>query len=180
MMKIAVLLPLFMIFTAGCAASSGATTTNDGETNEVRASGTPAERLTKAMEGIVFQSEGDSPWFVLEADGEGVATFTADVVVARLSAPMKTIDERDLGNISVRRNDASKVFDELADGAEPEEVKAYRAAKKIFAEETTGLAYFTFDEGPSGDQDTGPIIHVIVGKTKADKLVAMVTFQVAT
>jgi hypothetical protein len=144
-----------------------------------------AAQLTTTLAGVVFVSEAEFPWSVLQADATDVTDITPSVVADRFGAMIAQLDGgegRDLSQLRVVADEEgyAAFFEDLAsDPSDPAGPK-YVSAEGLVAANLQGTQVFFFDMSRSGNQVTGPIITVIVGKTTANKLVAMVSFQVAT
>jgi hypothetical protein len=142
------------------------------------------KKLNETLKDVLFISEGDFPWVVVEGDGNGVGAITAKVVAERLGPGIAKIDgdkPRNLAKLSVEELDGKDVLKELGSDPEDEDAPKYKEADKLVSANLKELKLFLFDQNASGDQDTGPIIHVLVGKSKrTGRLISLVTMQVAT
>jgi hypothetical protein len=142
-------------------------------------------KLSATLKGVLFVSEGDFPWTVLEGDGAGVTDITSQLVAERLGGAIAKLnggEGRNLGTLQVEQDeDGFEAFlDDLASDPQDPAAAKYIEAKTLLKGSLQGVKVFFFDINGSGDQGTGPIITVIVGRSATNKLVAMVTFQVAT
>jgi hypothetical protein len=142
-------------------------------------------KLTATLKNVMFVSEGDFPWSVLEGDGAGVAEITSQLVAERLGAAIAKLDGgegRNLATLHVEQDEDGfeGFFDDLASDPRDPGAAKYLEAKTLLKASLQGVKVFFFDIEPSGDQGSGPIITVVVGKSATNKLVALVTFQVAT
>jgi hypothetical protein len=137
--------------------------------------------LKTVLAGQEFISESEFPWTIVQGDGRGVEAIDAAAIDARLGAVIEPIDGsgRDLAKLRSEEESFDELFDGLEDGGEgPDE--AYSRARKLLTTHLTDLRVIKFDVRPSGDQDTGPIIYVVAGKSAAGNLIALVTYAVAT
>ena len=142
-------------------------------------------KLTQALQGVVFVSEADFPWSVVSADAAGATDVTPKLVADKLGAQIAKLqggDGRDLSKLPVVTGEdgAAAFLASLASDPDDPSAPKYAEVAKLVAASLQGTEVFFFDMTESGNQGSGPIITVLVGKTAASKLVAMVSFQVAT
>jgi hypothetical protein len=144
--------------------------------------------LNTNLKDILFISEGDYPWTVLESAGPAAGPVTAELVVAQLGSSINALDRklnpsltRDIKNVSRHPGETfDQLFDSLEDGGEDADA-AYTATRKQIKANLTDVKVFEFDSDGRGNQVTGPVIIVVVGKSKSSgKLIALTTFSVAT
>jgi hypothetical protein len=144
-----------------------------------------AAQLKTALAGVAFVSEADFPWSILQVDATGVTYITPSVVADRLGfaiAQLNGGENRDLSQLPAIVDDegyAAFLEDMASDPSDPGGPH-YLTAEKIIAASLQGTQVFFFDMDHGGNQLSGPIITMVVGKTAANTLVAMVSFQVAT
>jgi hypothetical protein len=144
-----------------------------------------APRSQSSRERPTFVSEADFPWSVLQVDATGVTDIAPSVVADRLGfaiAQLNGGENRDLSQLPAIVDDegyAAFLEDMASDPSDPGG-SHYLTVEKIIAANLQGTQVFFFDMDHGGNQLSGPIITVVVGKTAANTLVAMVSFQVAT
>jgi hypothetical protein len=144
-----------------------------------------AAQLTTTLAGAVFTSEAQFPWSVLSADATGVTDVTPDVVATRLGPAIAQLnggDGRNLSLLNVVTDDQgyAAFLESMASDPSDPAGPSYLSAEQLINANLTGTQVFFFDMNDAGNQITGPIITVVVGKTAANQLVAMVSFQVST
>jgi hypothetical protein len=142
-------------------------------------------KLTQALQGVEFFSEGEFPWSVLEADAAGATDVTSKLVADKLGAQIAKLQGgggRDLSKLPVVTGDSGVAGFLGSMASDPDDPSAtkYADVAKLFAANLQSSQVFFFDMDDSGVQVSGPIITVVVGKTAASKLVAVVSFQVST
>jgi hypothetical protein len=142
-------------------------------------------KLTQALQGVVFVSEAEFPWSVVEADATGATDVTAKLVADKLGPQIAKLQGgggRDLGKLPVvtGQDGVAAFLASMASDPDDPSAAKYAEVAKLVAASLQGTQVFFFDMDDSGAQVSGPIITVVVGKTAASKLVAMVSFQVAS
>jgi hypothetical protein len=147
--------------------------------------GNVATMLATTLQGVTFVSEADFPWSVVVGDATGVTDITPSVVAERIGGAIAALNGglgRDLSQLRVVANDGgyTAFLEDLASDPSDPGGPAYLAAEKLITANLQGTQVFFFDMNNRGTEITGPIITVVVGKTAANKLVAMVSFQVST
>jgi hypothetical protein len=144
-----------------------------------------AAQLKTALAGVAFVSEADFPWSILQVDATGVTDISPSVVADRLGfaiAQLNGGENRDLSQLPAIVDDegyAAFLEDMASDPSDPGGPH-YLTAERIIAANLQGTQVFFFDMDHAGNQLSGPIITIVIGKTAANTLVAMVSFQVAT
>ncbi len=144
--------------------------------------------LQKALRGTQYVSESEYDWSALVSDARDAGEVTTAAVVEHLGRSIEALDRklnkdlapRTIAHLTVKEFETfDELFARLEDGGENVE-QAYVKARRIMQSNLTGLRVFSFDVTPNGDQVTGPVILVVVGKSASGRLIALTTFEVAT
>ena len=182
---------------AGCAAPASQEGEDlDDQSSEVSATSRADAKLVRSLNAILNKpgnpieviSESEFGWNILVSDAAAPAgTLTPAMVASQLGAAITKVDAklirapgRKLASLRSHETSFKELFDGFEDGGEPFDA-AYTATRKLLTSNLRDIKVFEFDVTAGGDQDSGPVILVVVGRSKAtNKLVAMVSFEVRT
>lgn len=196
--RLASLFPLLFVVggLAGCAGSGAPEDSASTEQGALETAGQRAEqasddeikaKLGQILHGVMFTSESDYEYTVLEVDGHGVKKLSTKALRANLAAiiKQKSSSHRDIAKATCRAEKLA-IADALkdAESTDPDDHDSKQAglAVKYMTEQLRGVVGYTFGTNASGDEDDeGPVVYVYVGISRTSgKLIAIMTEAVYT
>lgn len=171
---------------AACS-SDGATSGDEQNATEQLADNQIKGKVGGILKDILFLSEGDFPYVVLEGDAVTEPELNEKLVREKLRGAIQAATERDIlpASCLARPLDVNETIaagDVPSEDPDDKHDKQLSIALKTMRGQLRSVQGFTFGENESGDQDdVGPVVFVYVGISKTTgKLIAIMTQAVFT